>query len=62
MFRWVSLMRSEAEASYLQGRTNILDLVDAYSTVRDAQLRLGGLATDARMAEIGLWQAVGGMR
>jgi outer membrane protein TolC len=56
-----TLLLSEAQASYREGRTNILDLVDAYNTVRDARLRLGSLAADLRTSEIGLWRAVGAM-
>jgi cobalt-zinc-cadmium efflux system outer membrane protein len=52
-------MLREAEAGYRQGRLQVLDLVDAYVSVRDAQLRIVTLAHDARMAEIAMWRAAG---
>ncbi len=48
-----------AEAQYREGRTQILELVDAYTSVRDARLRRLGLANDARVAELELARAVG---
>lgn len=52
-------MRSEAEAGYREARLSVLELVDAYSSVRDARLRLVGLSVDARLAELALRRAVG---
>lgn len=48
-----------AEAQYREGRTQILDLVDAYTSVRDARLRRLGLAKDVRVSELELARAVG---
>jgi cobalt-zinc-cadmium efflux system outer membrane protein len=52
-------MSREAQAQYRAGRIQILDLVDAFTAVRDAQLRLLSLALDARNAEINLFRAAG---
>jgi cobalt-zinc-cadmium efflux system outer membrane protein len=52
-------MRREAEAAYREGRLSVLELVDAYLSVRDARLRLVSLASEARTAEVGLWRAAG---
>jgi cobalt-zinc-cadmium efflux system outer membrane protein len=52
-------MRREAEAGYREGRLSILELVDAYISLRDAQLRLVSLAADTRTAEVNLRRAVG---
>lgn len=52
-------MRREAEAGYREGRLSILELVDAYTSFRDAQLRLIELATGARLAEVQLGRAAG---
>ncbi len=51
-------MRAEAEVGYREGHIQILDLVDAYTSYRDARLRLLGLATAARAAEVDLRRAV----
>jgi outer membrane protein, heavy metal efflux system len=52
-------MRHEAEVGYREGRLSILELVDAYTSFRDARLRGLGLASDARAAEVLLGRAVG---
>jgi cobalt-zinc-cadmium efflux system outer membrane protein len=52
-------MRSQAEAGYLGGRLSVLELVDAYTSYRDARLRLVNLAADARTGEVDLGRATG---
>ena len=52
-------MRREAEAGYREGRLQVLDLVDAYISVRDARLRIVQLAREARVAEIDMFRASG---
>lgn len=52
-------MRREAEAGYREGRLSILELVDAYTSFRDARLRLVELAVGARLAEVQLGRAAG---
>jgi cobalt-zinc-cadmium efflux system outer membrane protein len=52
------LLRS-AETGYRDGGGNVVELVDAYTTARDARLRDLALRRDARLAEIDLWIALG---
>jgi cobalt-zinc-cadmium efflux system outer membrane protein len=52
-------MLHEAELQYLGGRMGILDLVDAYTALRDARLRLLSLANDLRNAEVNLARMIG---
>ncbi len=52
-------MRHEAEVAYREGRLSILELVDAYTSFRDARLREVVLSLDARSAEVSLGRAAG---
>lgn len=52
-------MRHEAEVGYREGRLSILELVDAYTSYRDARLRGATLSGDARSAEVLLGRHAG---
>jgi outer membrane protein TolC len=52
-------MRGEAEAGYREAKLSVLELVDAYQSLRDARLRLLELAEDAHLAHVALGRAVG---
>lgn len=52
-------MRGEAEAGYREAKLSVLELVDAYHSLRDARLRLLELAEGAQVASIALLRAVG---
>lgn len=45
-------MRAEAEAGYREAKLSVLELVDAYLSVRDARLRLVQLAEEAQLARV----------
>lgn len=51
--------RRAAEAGYREGRLSILELVDAYTSLRDGRLRRLALLRDARAAEVALLRAAG---
>jgi outer membrane protein TolC len=53
-------MRSEAEAGYRESKLSVLELVDAYNTLRDARLRLVDLTEAAHVARASLGRAIGG--
>jgi cobalt-zinc-cadmium efflux system outer membrane protein len=52
------LLRS-AETGYREGGGNVVELLDAYAAARDTRLRELELRRDARLAELGLWLALG---
>ena len=52
------LLRS-AESGYREGGGNVVELLDAYKTARDARLRDLELRRAARLAELDLWLAIG---
>jgi cobalt-zinc-cadmium efflux system outer membrane protein len=51
--------RSEAEAGYREAKLSVLELVDAYQSLRDARLRLVDLSEAAHVANIDLGRALG---
>jgi cobalt-zinc-cadmium efflux system outer membrane protein len=50
---------TSAETAYRDGGGDIVELLDAYSTARDARLRDLQVRRDARIAELELWLALG---
>jgi len=52
------LIRS-AETAYREGGGNVVELLDAYTTARDARLRDLAIRRDARLVELELWLALG---
>ena len=52
------LLRS-AETAYREGTSNVIELLDAYTTARDTRLRDLDLRREAALAQIDLWLALG---
>lgn len=51
--------RAEAEAGYREAKLSVLELVDAYSSLRDARLRLVDMSEAAHVARVDLGRALG---
>jgi cobalt-zinc-cadmium efflux system outer membrane protein len=52
-------MHAEAEAGYREAKLSVLELVDAYHSLRDARLRLVELTEGTHLARLGLGRAIG---